>query len=71
MHAMQPAAFDPVPDRPRPETERQELAPRDNALLHLGESRDRGVPRVSPGFWPYDGLNDGLTGHRAIVAPGV
>jgi hypothetical protein len=45
---MQPTAIKPVPDRPRPETERQELTSRDNSVLVLGESRDRGVPRVSP-----------------------
>jgi hypothetical protein len=48
VHAMQPTGLEPVPDRPRPETERQELTPGDNAMLLLGKSRYRGVPRVSP-----------------------
>jgi hypothetical protein len=71
MHAMQPTALEPVLDGPRPETERQELTPRDDTVLLLGESRDRGVPLLSTWFSPYDGVNDGLTGHCASVAPRV
>jgi hypothetical protein len=52
-----------VLDGPRPETERQELAPRDYTVLVLRDSRDRRVQLVSPWLSPYDGGNDGLTGH--------
>jgi hypothetical protein len=48
MHSMQPPALKPVLDGPRPDTERQELAARDDTVLALGESRDRRVQLVSP-----------------------
>jgi hypothetical protein len=48
MHSMQPPALEPVLDGPRPETERQELAPRDDTVLALGERRDRRVQLVRP-----------------------
>ena len=43
VHAVKPTAPEPVLDRSRAEPERQQLLPRHDAVLTLGQSRERPV----------------------------
>lgn len=58
VHGMQPTALQPVLDRPRPDSQFEELRPRHDAVLLGGESSDAQIPlaaRTSGHFSPDSG----------------
>ena len=71
MNGMQPTAPQSMRHRAPAEPESDELPTRDHSVLTLRDRRNLRVPRMNSWLCTYDVLNDRLTGHRAIVAPGV
>jgi hypothetical protein len=65
VHDVQPAALHTVVDGATPEPERQELPPRDDAVLPRGQPRDDGVDRSRLRFTPYDGVKCRVDPHPA------
>jgi hypothetical protein len=54
-------------DRATAKAQVAELHERDDAVLALGEPREREVDRRHATFGPHDGLNAGLDAHRPMV----
>jgi hypothetical protein len=69
VHGVEPAALQPVTDRPATEPEVDELSPGDDAVLALGDRGDRDVHAANPTFGPFKGPKCSLGGHGPMVAP--
>ena len=60
---MEPAAFDPVIDRPAPHPAFAQLPPRHHAVLAPRQGRDQPIPIASVVFTPYIGVKSTFVGH--------
>ena len=69
VHGVEPAALQPVTDRPATEPEVDELSAGDDAVLGLGERGDRAVHAANATFGPFKGPKCSLAGHGPMVAP--
>lgn len=71
VQGMEPAAADPVVDRPHAQPEPRELVPCDNAVLASGQSRDGAVGATLVHLTTYMEVNCTRVLHRAIFASGA
>jgi hypothetical protein len=71
MQHVQPPALQAMADRAAADSQAQDLVAGYDAVLALGEPRDRGVDRRAPTFGPHDGLNEGLDAHRSMLTASV